>query len=133
MRVAAKSFQDLIVQRKAHVFVLAIYAATKNFPRYELYGLTSQLRRSAFSIPANIAEGFRKKSINDKARFLNIAEGSLEETRYYVILSKDLKYISYEQYQLLWDHSDEVARLLNAYRSAILKNKGTNHARHSNF
>jgi four helix bundle protein len=87
-RSPAKSFQDLIVWQKAHAFVLQVYTATRAFPKEELYGLTSQFRRAAVSIPANIAEGFRKQSEADKARFLNISEGSLEECRYYLILGK---------------------------------------------
>lgn len=116
-RRPARSFQDLIVWQKAHALVLDVYRATKTFPREELYGLTSQFRRAAVSIPANIAEGFRKQSKTDKARFLNIAEGSLEECRYYLILSHDLGYFDKTS---LWDASDEVGRLLNGYRSAIL-------------
>jgi len=93
MRQPAKSFQDLIVWQKAHAFVLSVYAATRCFPKEELYGLTSQFRRAAVSIPANIAEGFRKQSKPDKARFLNISEGSLEECRYYLILAQDLGHL----------------------------------------
>ncbi len=89
----AKTFTDLIVWQKAHQFVLMVYKETTSFPKHETYGLSSQFRRSAISICANIAEGFRKQSAADKARFLNIAEGSLEESRYFVILSKDLGYI----------------------------------------
>jgi len=74
-------------------------------------------RQPAVSIPANIAEGFRKQSKSDKARFLNIAEGSLEECRYYLILAHDLGYIDKSA---LWNSSEEVGRLLNGYRSAIL-------------
>ena len=89
MRQAAKSFQELIVWQKAHAFVLRVYAATRRFPKEELYGLSSQFRRAAVSIPANIAEGFRKRSKQDKARFLNISEGPLEECRYYLILGHE--------------------------------------------
>ncbi len=117
-RPPAKSFQDLVVWQKAHAFVLQIYAGTRTFPKEERYGLTSQFRRAAVSIPANIAEGFRKKSSQDKARFLNISEGSLEECRYYLILAHDLGYLDKS---LLWGQSEEVGRLLNAYRSAILR------------
>jgi len=70
-----------------------VYRCSENFPRKEIYGLTSQLRRSAISIPANIAEGFKKKGKADKFRFMNIAQGSIEECRYYLILAKDLGYI----------------------------------------
>lgn len=79
--MGAKSFKDLIVWQKAHSFVLDFYALSKNFPKEELYGLTSQSRKSAVSITANIAEGFKKHSDKDKIRFYNISQGSLEETR----------------------------------------------------
>ena len=91
-REPAKSFQDLIVWQKAHQFVLLVYELSKDFPKSEVYGLTSQLRRAAVSIAANIAEGFKKRSLTDKLRFLNIAQGSLEECRYYLILVEDLQY-----------------------------------------
>ena len=116
-RRPARSFQDLMVWQKAHAFVLSVYQSTTGFSREELYGLTSQFRRAAVSIPANIAEGFRKLPKIDKARFLNIAEGSLEECRYYLILAHDLGYIDKGA---LWGSSEEVGRLLNGYRSAIL-------------
>jgi four helix bundle protein len=92
-REPAKTFHDLIVWQKAHQFVLSVYKTTKHFPKEEMYGLTSQLRRAAISIPANIAEGFKKRGKPDKCRFMNIAQGSLEECRYYLILSRDLGYI----------------------------------------
>lgn len=117
MRPPAKSFQELIVWQKAHAFVLQVYATTRVFPKEELYGLCSQFRRAAVSIPANIAEGFRRRSRPDKARFLNIAEASLEECRYYLILAHDLGYMDKET---LWERSEEVGRLLNGYRSTIL-------------
>jgi hypothetical protein len=75
MRDTAKSFQDLVVWQKAHQIVLNAYQLSKNFPQHERYGLTSQFRRSAISIAANIAEGFKKNGRTDKARFLNIAQG----------------------------------------------------------
>lgn len=117
MRMPARSFQDLIVWQKSHAFVLHVYATTRGFPKEELYGLTSQFRRAAVSVPANIAEGFRKKSKQDKARFMNISEGSLEECRYYLILSHDLGYLDKTE---LWEQTEEIGRLLNSYRSAIL-------------
>jgi four helix bundle protein len=117
MRDPAKSFQDLIVWQKAHAFVLQVYATTRGFPKEEQYGLSSQFRRAAVSVPANIAEGFRKHSKQDKARFLNISEGSLEESRYYLILAHDLGHLDKWP---LWGLTEEVGRLLKAYRSAIL-------------
>jgi four helix bundle protein len=116
MRAPARGFQDLIVWQKSHAFVLQVYAVTRSFPKDELYGLTSQFRRAAVSIAANFAEGFRKQSEPDKIRFLNMAEGSLEECRYYLILGHDLGHLDK---QLLWESSEEIARILNAYRSAI--------------
>ena len=88
----AKTFQDLIVWQKAHQFVISVYRAAEVFPNKEIYGLTSQFRRAAVSIPANIAEGFKKTGKSDKFRFMNIAQGSLKECRYYVILARDLGY-----------------------------------------
>ena len=86
-RAAARSFRDLLVWRKAHEFVLAVYAFTAGFPRQETYRLAAQMRRAAVSIPANIAEGFRRRGRLDKARFMNLAEGALEECRYYLTVA----------------------------------------------
>jgi four helix bundle protein len=116
-RSAAKTFRDLRVWRKAHELVLAIYQFTAAFPKQETYGLSQQMRRAVISIPANIAEGFRKRSKADKVRFLNMAEGSIEESRYYLILAQDLGYGETER---LMNSLEEVSRLLNAYARAIL-------------
>ena len=116
-RIPARSFQDLIVWQKGHQFILSISRLTDSFPKNEIYGLTSQLRRAAISIPANIAEGFKKKTKSDKARFMNIAQGSVEECRYYLILSKDLGYGDTEE---LMSRLEEISKLLGAYSSSIL-------------
>jgi len=113
----SKTFKDLIVWQKSHKFVLSVYKITDNFPRTELYGLTSQFRRAAISIPANIAEGFRKNGKADKCRFMNIAQGSLEECRYYLILTKDLGYFETKNLML---QLEKVSKLLDAYTKAIL-------------
>lgn len=115
-RPAAKSFEDLFVWKKAHEFVLSVYKATKKYPKEELYGLVSQMRRAAVSVPANIAEGFKKKSKAEKTHYLTIAYGSLEEVRYYLILSKDLGYC---ETSAIKSQSDEVGKLLTLYRSKI--------------
>lgn len=115
-RKPARNFQDLIVWQKAHILVIEVYKFTENFPKTEIYCLTSQIRRSVISVPANIAEGFIKKSDIDKLRFLNIAQGSLEETRYYLILSKDLNYGESNKIILLLE---EVSKLLNAFIKSI--------------
>ncbi|MBU2491022.1 MAG: four helix bundle protein [Bacteroidetes bacterium] len=112
-----KTFSELIVWQKAQQLTLNIYKMTEDFPKKEIYGLTSQMRRSAVSIPANIAEGYRKRGKLDKARFFNISQGSLEELKYYLILAKDLDYI---EENLLEDLTTEVGKLLNSYMKAIL-------------
>ena len=116
-RVPAKSFEQLIVWQKAHQFVLDVYRLMESFPRKEMYGLSSQLRRAAVSIPANIAEGFKKCGRADKVRFLNIAQGSLEECRYYLILARDLKYADISQLNL---QLAEISKILEAYSAKIL-------------
>jgi four helix bundle protein len=116
-RPAARTFADLLVWRKAHEFVLGIYKFTADFPKPETYGLSVQMRRAAVSIPANIAEGFRRRGTADKARFMNMAEGSIEECRYYLILAKDL---GYGETVGLTNMLEEVSRMLRAYAAAIL-------------
>ncbi|HNR94852.1 MAG TPA: four helix bundle protein [Kiritimatiellia bacterium] len=117
MGETAKTFEDLIVWQKAHQFVLSVYRITQKFPRSEVYGLSSQFRRAAVSVAANIAEGFRKRGSADKMRFYNIAQGSLEECRYYLILTKDLEYGDVSETGLLLT---EVSKLLDAYSRKIL-------------
>ena len=116
-RRPAQSFRGLLVWQKAHRLVLAIYQFTGNLPKQETYGLSLQMRRAAVSLPANSAEGFRKCSKPDKARFMNLAEGSLEESRYYPILAQDP---GYGQTDELMSSLEEVSRLLYAYATAIL-------------
>ena len=118
-RLPAKTFRELVVWQKAHPFVLEAYRLSRTFPYDERYGLSSQFRRSAVSIAANIVEGFKKKGRQDKARFLNIAQGSLEECRYYLILIADLGYGETDELNL---QLEEVSRLLTAYTNAVLKN-----------
>ena len=108
----AKTFKDLTVWQKSHEFVLKIYKLTRDFPSYELFGLTSQIRRSSVSIPANIVEGFKRKGKADKLRFFNISQASLEETRYYLILANDLEYAKTDKLQ---ENLDEVSRMLDGY------------------
>jgi four helix bundle protein len=116
-RPPAKCFQELLVWQKAHQFVLSVYRQSEVFPKAEMYGLTSQFRRAAISVPANIAEGFKKRTKAEKARFMNIAQGSLEECRYYLILINDLKYGDSSG---LFIQLEEVGRMLDAYASSIL-------------
>jgi four helix bundle protein len=106
-----------VVWQNAHEFVLAVYRLTESFPDREKFGLFHQMRLAAVSLPANIAEGFGKRRQAEKARFLNIAEGLLEEYCYYLILAHDL---GYGQTQPLMTTLEEVSRLLSAYARAIL-------------
>ena len=102
--------------QKAHAWVLAVYRFSESFPQKEIYALTSQLRRGAVSIAANIAEGFKKTGVADKRRFMNTAQGSLEECRYYMILVRDL---GYGDVSRLLGQLEEVSRLLASYARAI--------------
>ncbi len=115
-------FQRVIAWQKAHEFVLLVYKISKHFPEDERFGLTSQLRRAAVSIEANIAEGYREIGKADKLRFLNIAQGSLEECRDYRILAKDLNYISDEEYEQLRLSILMTSKFLNAYCDGIINN-----------
>ena len=118
------TFENVVAWQKAHVFVLLVYRITKSFPSEELYGLTSQFRRAAVSIEANIAEGCKKISKADKLRFMNISQGSIEECRDYVILSRDLQYINSDEFSELHDKLEDASRMLYLYINGIINNKG---------
>ena len=115
-------FQQLEVWREAHKLVLSVYQATNEFPSDERFGLISQMRRAAISVPANIAEGFKRRGIQEKIRFYNISEGSLEELKYFFILSKDLGYITSNSD--LMQQSEVVGRLLNGLIASTERRKG---------
>jgi four helix bundle protein len=116
------SFEDLIVWQQAHTFVLKVYTTTSCFPKEELFCLTSQLRRAAVSVAANIAEEYRKTGIKDKLRFYNISEGSLDECRYYIILSRDLGYVDSAVYLEFHELITSVSKLLMAYSKGLKNN-----------
>ena len=120
------SFKDLECWQRAQEFVKTVYKVTKQFPDDERYGLTSQFRRAAISIAANICEGYRKQSRADKLRFMNIAQGSLEECRYYIILSLDIEYIDQETHNQLEYLLNGTSWKLNGYAEAISKNRDIN-------
>ena len=118
------SFESVIAWQKAHAFVLAVYRITKHYPTDEQYGLTSQFRRASVSIEANIAEGYKKLSKADKLRFMNIPQGSMEECRDYIILSRDLQYINSDEFSELHDKLEDASRMLYLYINGIINNKG---------
>jgi len=114
-------YRKLILYQKAHKLVLAVYTATKKFPRDELFGLTSQMRRSAVSVVANIIEGYGRRTVNDKLQFHYIARGSLNELEYYIDLSLDLGYCSTTDHQTVSQLRDEVGKLLYRFMQSIAK------------
>ena len=120
------SFKELTVWQEAHEFVLKVYKTTRIFPEWERFALSSQFQRAAVSIAANIAEGYRKIGKSDKLKFLNIAQGSLEECRYYIILAKDLEYINAHTHDVLEEKAEFVSKLLTAYCKSILAEKYKN-------
>jgi len=113
-----KTFKELIVWQKAHQLTLEIYNITKNFPKYEEFILVNQMRRCVVSVPSNIAEGFKRKSLKDSLHFYNMAEGSLEELKYQLLLAKDLSYIKEEKYNELIDFAEEVGKLLYGWKNS---------------
>ncbi len=119
MRTKSKRFEELEVWKKAHNLTLEIYRLTKSFPNDERFGLISQMRRAATSVPANIAEGYRKRTKKDKLNFYNIAQGSLDELKYYLILSKDLGYT--EDASRCLTLYDEVIRRLTSYMEKMIR------------
>ena len=112
-------FTDLKVWQQAHALVLAIYPLTARFPAEERYGLASQLRRAAASVPSNIAEGSKRASNPEYAHYLNIAEGSLAETEYQLILSRDLGYTEAAALEPLFAQIADLARMLHALRKKV--------------
>lgn len=117
------TFKDLIVWQKSHQFVLKIYESTKIFPKEEIFGITSQIRRAAYSIPSNIVEGRTKSTIAHRLSFVSHSIGSLEEVKYFLLLSKDLNYITIETYLKLVPFLEEVGKLLNGYEKFIKNDK----------
>jgi four helix bundle protein len=118
------SFESVIAWQKAHAFVLAVYRITKHYPKDEQYGLTSQFRRASVSIEANIAEGYKKLGRADKLRFMNVSQGSIEECRDYIILSRDLQYVTTDEFSELHDALEDASRMLYLYCNGIINNKG---------
>jgi len=114
-----RTFQDLIVWQKAHALTLKVYEATKPFPSDERYGITSQMRRAAYSVPSNIVEGHSRRGRKEFQQFLSIAAGSLAELRYFLILSKDLGHLNLKVYEELWQDAEEVGRILYSFSRSL--------------
>ncbi|KKQ28209.1 MAG: S23 ribosomal protein [Candidatus Magasanikbacteria bacterium GW2011_GWC2_37_14] len=110
-----KTFKELLVWQKSHQLTLIIYKITNDYPKYEIFALTSQTRRASSSIPANIVEGFRRQSLKDSINFYNTADASLEELKYHLLLAKDLNYISIERYNYVLEKAEEVGKLLTGW------------------
>ena len=116
-----RTFQDLIVWQKAHGLVLEVYRITARFPREEQYGLVSQMRRAAVSIPANVVEGHKRTSKREFANFMSIAEGSLEELKYYLQLACDLRFLSESLRDHAYQAAEEIGRMLHGLKTHIRK------------
>jgi four helix bundle protein len=112
-------YHNILVWKKAHEFTLKIYLITKKYPKDELFGIVSQMRRASSSVPANIVEGNARRSSKEFAQFLVQARGSLSETQYFLELSKDLQYISVIEYESLISLSIEVAKMLNSLLTKV--------------
>jgi len=118
-----KDFRQLKVWERSHQLALTIYKATKEFPKEELYGLTSQIRRSSMSIPTNIAEGCGRFTDPDFARFVQIAMGSASETEYQLILARDLEFLPNDSYEKLQNDVEEVKRMLASLLKTLRANR----------
>jgi len=114
MSGAIRTFRDLLVWQKAMILVTDVYRASSEFPKSEQYGLTSQLRRCAVSIPSNIAEGFGRDSTNDYLRFLSIANGSLYESQTQLEIARNLDFLSEQQFTQLLEQAREIERMLSS-------------------
>jgi four helix bundle protein len=119
-----KSFEDLTVWQEAHKLTLEVYKLTAGFPGTEKYGITSQLRRCSSAVPANIAEGFGRATTRELLRCLQIARGELEETRYFVLLNRDLGYVTAKDCEDVGQDCGTVGRLINALGSSLKKRLG---------
>ena len=114
-----KTFKELKVWKKAHELVLRIYSETRLFPDEEKYGLTAQIRRSASSVPTNIVEGHKRKSSKEFSRFLNLADSSLEETKYHLILAQDLGYLCKNNYEDINELCIEVGKMITGLEKKL--------------
>lgn len=122
-----KSFRELEVWQKAHALALDVYRVTNTFPDRERFGIVAQLRRAATSIPANIAEGFGRRTTKELLQSLTISNGSLEETRYFLILSSDLHYMTTDDQDRLDRECDSIAQMISALMRSLRNRSGIVH------
>jgi len=118
-----KRFEDLKVWQKSHELVLDVYKITRQFPKEEKIGLISQIQRSTVSVAANIAEGSKRRHLKEYIQMLSISHGSLSETEYYLLLARDLKYLSDTKYEELFNLSEEIGRMLNGLIKSLSNRK----------
>jgi four helix bundle protein len=121
MNNVIKSFEDLLVWKKAHNIVLIIYKLLEKFPKEEKYRIIDQLARAVISIPTNIVEGFGRYTSKDYVHFLIIARGSVSEVKYLVLLSKDLKYVTFTEYDELKKELDDIGKMINGLINSLRK------------
>jgi four helix bundle protein len=121
MNNVIKSFEDLLVWKKAHNIVLIIHKLLEKFPKEEKYRIIDQLARAVISIPTNIAEGFGRYTSKDYVHFLIIARGSVSEVKYLVLLSKDLKYVTFTEYDELKKELDDIGKMINGLINSLRK------------
>ena len=114
-----QSFRDLIIWQKSHLLTLNIYKLSGKFPKDEKFGLTSQIRRAAYSVPANIVEGHSRKSKNQFKYFLNISKGSLSELEYFLILCRDLKYLAEDKFIEMESNVTEISKMLYSFTNKL--------------
>jgi len=117
-----QDFKKLSTWQKAHYLAIQVYKATESFPKEELYGLTSQIRRACVSIPSNIAEGCGRQGNADFARFIQISQGSASELEYQLLLAHDLNYLDDDGYEILDKQANEVRRMLNTFSQRLRSN-----------
>jgi four helix bundle protein len=118
-----KAYRNLVMWQKSHELVLEIYKITKTFPKEETFGISSQLRRAIVSVSANIVEGFKKRTKQSKINHYNIAEGSLAEANYFILLSKDLAFLDELNFNLFEEKIEEVGKMIDSYIYNIEKSK----------
>lgn len=116
-----RSYKDLSIWQRTKSYTVSVYKVTEKFPPPELYGLTSQMRRAAVSMPSNIAEGFRRKSIKEKLQFLRMAYGSGAELETQLEISRDLRYLSDVDYENLATELDQIMKMMNKAMNTLEK------------